>query len=107
MPDLPGTLDESLKAAPWITPADAAAVALAYKLAAACEEVSSRELAPLARLLADVLDSLGLTISGRASKPEAPKAATDLDRLITAANTSPNGTTSTTRQKRKSGAPTK
>lgn len=85
-------LEKSLTAAVWITEADGAAVALAFKLAHACDEVASRELAPLARLLADVLGDLGLTIAGRATKPEVPKTGSPLDALITAANGKPNPT---------------
>lgn len=74
-------LDKAIKGAPWLSEADSAAVDLAQKLAGAIDSVSPRELAPLARLYADVLKDLGLTVGGRADKPEVQREGNRLDEL--------------------------
>lgn len=63
-------VEAAVKAAPWITAADQATVALAVKLARELEfEVDPR----LGKLLVDVLSSLGLTVAGRGTKPQEPE----------------------------------
>lgn len=59
----------AVKAAPWITAADQATVALAIRLARELEsEIDARRGA----LLVNVLGSLGLTVAGRGAKPQEP-----------------------------------
>lgn len=70
--------DRALQACPWITPADLATVALARWLIG--EIVSSGD-AKSGKLLLDVLTSLGMTVAGRAGKPEVESEDDPLDRI--------------------------
>ena len=68
-------LEASVKAATWLTAADAASVELARILATnLMASTDHRETAGLAKQLNDVLQSLGLNVAGRTGKAEAPKA---------------------------------
>ena len=71
---LQSALAASLKAAPWITNADQATVRLAEILVDDMLAADGRDRIAIAKQLNDVLASLGLTVSGRAGKPDQPKA---------------------------------
>lgn len=74
-PTLLDHLDASVKAAVWLTAADAAAVKLARMLAGALMDAEeNRDRVALSKQLNDVLQSLGLNVAGRTGKAEAPKA---------------------------------
>ena len=67
-------LEESVKAAVWLTAADRAAVELARMMARQLmESADHRETAVLAKQFNDILQSLGLNVAGRTGKAEAPK----------------------------------
>lgn len=78
-------LEASIKAAPWLTPADLAAVEIARGLARQLLELDPetqvRDRVALARALAEVLKELGLSVAGRVGKPEPAKEVTPLDAL--------------------------
>ena len=79
---LRGQLEAALKAAPWITPADSGAVALALLLA---DEITNRDDgSPLPRLAAELralLKDLGLSVAGRTDPAETQMQGTPLDAL--------------------------
>lgn len=67
-------LEDSVRAAKWLTAADAAAVELARMLAQALMSAEeSRDRVAISKQLNDVLQSLGLNVAGRTGKAEAPK----------------------------------
>lgn len=78
-------LEASIKAAPWLTTADLAAVQLARSLAKGLLEVEPetpvRDRVALARAFAEVLKDLGLSVAGRVGKPEPAREVTPLDAL--------------------------
>lgn len=72
------SFDRALEAATWITKADLAAVNLARHLIDSLRaEFDTRN----AKLLLDVLTSLGMTVAGRAGKPEPEQEVSPLDRI--------------------------
>ena len=70
--------DRALEACPWITPADLVTVNLARWLIV--ETVSSGD-TKSGKLLLDVLTSLGMTVAGRAGKPEVESEDDPLERI--------------------------
>lgn len=67
-------LEDSVRAAKWLTAADAAAVELARMIARQLTASTDlRETAALAKQFNDILQSLGLNVAGRTGKAEAPK----------------------------------
>ena len=80
-PDVPApaqrvrdAVDSAATRADWITPADAAALELARKLAGDIDRLGpedAAQLAAVARTFLAVLDKLGLTVAGRRTDPTA------------------------------------
>ena len=67
-------VDSAAARADWITPADAAALELARKLAGDIDRLGpedAAQLAAVARTFLAVLDKLGLTVAGRRTDPTA------------------------------------
>lgn len=69
-----GQLEASLKSATWLIAADGAAIQVARRLAVALDAADDlREIVTIAKQLNDVLGTLGMNVSGRTGKAEAPK----------------------------------
>lgn len=85
MEALQNSLEQSLKAAKWLTEADAAAVELARVLIDKMGKVEPREMTTIGRLLNDVLKDLGLSVAGRGGKPEIEAEENKLDEIKQAA----------------------
>ena len=79
---LPAVLDDALKSATWLTPADAAAVEIAKILAKELfGAVDVREIVSLSKQLNDQLQTLGMNIAGRTGKAEAEKEVSPRDAI--------------------------
>jgi hypothetical protein len=68
-------VNDAVTAADWITPADAAAVALALRLAAdvdRCSPDDATQMAALSRTLLNCLAAIGLTVAGRVQADTPP-----------------------------------
>lgn len=81
-------IEGSVKAASWLTEADAGAVAIAYKLADELDRATEvGELVHLSKALQGMLTALGMTVAGRVGKAEPEEEVNPLDALRKRATT--------------------
>ena len=75
-------IEGSVKAASWLTEADAGAVAIAYKLADELDQATEvSDLVQLSKALQGMLTALGMTVAGRVGKAEPEEEVNPLDAL--------------------------
>jgi hypothetical protein len=75
-------LEDAIKAATWLTPADAASVEIAKILARELQNaVDVRDIVSLSKQFSDVLQTLGMNIAGRTGKAEAEREVSPLDAI--------------------------
>ena len=75
-------LGDAIKAATWLTPADAASVEIAKILARELQSaVDVRDIVSLSKQFSDVLQTLGMNIAGRTGKAEAEREVSPLDAI--------------------------
>jgi hypothetical protein len=75
-------IEGSVKAATWLTVADAGAVAVAYKLADELDNATDvSQMVQLSKALQGMLTALGMTVAGRIGKAEPEEEVNPLDDL--------------------------
>jgi hypothetical protein len=75
-------IEGSVKAATWLTVADAGAVAVAYKLADELDQSTDvSQMVQLSRALQGMLTALGMTVAGRIGKAEPEEEVNPLENL--------------------------
>jgi hypothetical protein len=75
-------IEASVKAATWLTEADAGAVAVAIRLANELDEsVDVAQMVHLSKAIQGILTALGMTVAGRVGKAEPDEEVSPLDSL--------------------------